>query len=132
MAKVLVDTNVLSDVLYADPLWEAWSSAQLVQHAPHLAVNPLVYAELSYKSASQADTDHILTQLGLEYLELPRPALYLAAKAFQQYRQRGGTRTAPLADFFIGAHAAVSAMPILTRDATRYATYFPRVKLIVP
>jgi predicted nucleic acid-binding protein len=132
MPQFLVDTDVLSDVLFADPIWEEWSSERMLTFAPDLAVNPMIYAELCCKTSSAAETDQILIDLGLDYLELPREALFLAAQAFQKYRERGGTRTAPIADFFIGAHAEASGLQIITRDPRRYATYFPTVGLIAP
>src|SRR4051812_36947233 len=100
---VLVDTNVIADVLYQDPQWEPWSKKQLTAHAGTLLVNPFIYAELSYRAASASQVEQLLVQLSVDYHELPRPALYLAAQAFRAYRERGGAKTSPLADFFIGA-----------------------------
>ncbi len=129
---VLVDTNVIVDVFYQDPAWEAWSKNQMARQAGNLVINPLIYSELCYCAASVAEVDHCVAVLGFQYEELPKPALYLAARAYQVYRQRGGARTSPLPDFFIGAHAQISGFTLLTRDKTRYQTYFPNVPLICP
>jgi len=131
---LLVDTNVLVDVLEDEPQWADWSLAQLRAQAQlHvLAINPVIYAELSLAFTSAEALDDAVTGLQLKLLELPRPALFLAGKAFAQYRRRGGKRPNVLADFFIGAHAAVLGCPVLTRDAARYKSYFPSVKLITP
>ena len=131
---LLVDTNVLIDVLENEPDWADWSIAQLqAQSRVHkLAINPVIYAELSLAFSTVEALDEAIEQLALRVIELPRPALFLAGKAFVRYRRQGGKRTNVLADFFIGAHAAVLGCPILTRDVTRYQTYFPSVKLITP
>ena len=131
---LLVDTNVLIDVLEDDPEWADWSIEQLrAQSKVHpLAINPIIYAELSLTFSKVEALDKTIESLGLTVLELPRPALFLAGKAFVQYRKRGGKANNVLADFFIGAHAAVLGCPLLTRDARRYQTYFPRVTLITP
>lgn len=131
---MLVDTNVLLDVLEDDPEWADWSLHQLrAQSQLHrLAINPVIYAELSLAFSSFEALDGVLHDMGLAVPEIPRPALFLAGKAFAQYRRRGGTKTSVLSDFFIGAHAAVAGWPILTRDTTRYRSYFPTVRLIAP
>ena len=129
---VLLDTNVIADVLYGDPLWAEWSRKQIEDHAGELLINPLIYAELCYRATSASQVDQLISGLGFRYEETPRAALYLAAQAFRAYRQRGGSKTSPLADFFIGAHAEVLGVPILTRDVARYRTYFPSVVLICP
>ena len=130
---LLVDTNVLVDVLENDPQWADWSIAQLrAQSKIHkLAINPIIYAELSLTFSSAEALDQTLDDLGLTLLEIPRPALFLAGKAFVKYRRQGGTKNNVLGDFFIGAHAAVSSYPLLTRDTRRYATYYPTVVLVV-
>jgi len=130
--SALVDANVLSDVFYQDPEWEAWSKDQMVTLAEELVINPFIYAELCYRATSVAEVEQLIGKCGFRYAELPRAALYLAAQAFRIYRQRGGSKTSPLADFFIGAHAQVTGFSILTRDVTRYQTYFPSVPLISP
>ncbi len=129
---ILVDTNVIADVLYNDPVWGDWSSEQLARHFDQLLINPLIYAELCYGASAPEDVSAIMTQLGLGYAELPLASLFIAAQAYRLYRQRGGTKTAPLPDFFIGAHAQASGLTLLTRDKTRYATYFPAARLICP
>ena len=131
---LLVDTNVLVDVLANDPAWADWSIGQLrAQSKVHrLAINPLIYSELSLTFSTVEALDQAIDKLGLLLIELPRPALFLAGKAFMRYRRQGGTETNMLADFFIGAHAAVSRYPLLTRDTRRYSSYFANVKLIAP
>jgi predicted nucleic acid-binding protein len=131
---LLVDTNVLVDVLENDPSWADWSIAQLrAQSQVHeLLINPVIYAELSLTFESPEALDATLVGMALVLTEIPRPALFLAGKAFIRYRREGGTRHNVLADFFIGAHAAVLGCPLLTRDARRYRSYFPTVELIAP
>lgn len=129
---VLVDTNVICDVLFNDPVWSEWSSTQLTQHWGGLYINPIIYAELSYQAPSAKDVNHTMEALGLVYAELPVPSLFVAAQAYRSYRQRGGTKTSPLPDFFIGAHAQEAGLTLLTRDKARYETYFPRARLICP
>lgn len=131
---LLVDTNVLVDVLEDDPEWADWSIGQLrAQSKIHrLAINPFIYAELSLTFSTVEALDQALDDLGLTMVELPRPALFIAGKAFIRYRRQGGTKGNVLGDFFIGAHAAVSKYPVLTRDTRRYASYFPSVNLIAP
>lgn len=131
---LLVDTNVLVDVLENDPDWADWSIGQLQAQAKihRLVINPVIYAELSTTFSTLEALDKILGDLRLPMIEIPRAALFLAGKAFVRYRRQGGNKENILADFFIGAHAAVSGNPILTRDTRRYAAYFPSVKLIAP
>jgi predicted nucleic acid-binding protein len=131
---ILVDTNVLIDVLEDDPRWADWSISQLrAQSQIHaLAINPIVYAELSLAFERWEELDAAVDHLELAVEEIPKPALFLAGKAFARYRAAGGARTTVLPDFMIGAHAAVSGVPLLTRDARRYATYFPTVRLVAP
>ncbi|MBA4284054.1 MAG: DNA-binding protein [Xanthomonadaceae bacterium] len=133
---VLVDTNVLLDVLEDDPVWADWSIAQLraqAQAQVHaLVINPVIYAELSLAFESVDAMDDTLASMQLGLAELPRPALFLAGRAFVQYRRDGGAKANVLADFFIGAHASVLGCGILTRDARRYRHYFPTVTLVTP
>lgn len=131
---MLVDTNVLIDVFEDDPEWADWSINQLrSQSTVHpLAINPVIYSELSLAFSSVEVLDKTLDGLAMKFLEIPKPALFLAGKAFVRYRQNGGQRTNVLSDFFIGAHAAVSKLPLLTRDVSRYKRYFPSVVLISP
>ena len=131
---MLVDTDVLVDVLQNDPDWVDWSIAQLrAQSQIHrLIINPIIYAELSLTFSSVEALDRVLADMVLPVVEVPKPALFLAGKAFVQYRRRGGQKSNVLADFFIGAHAAVARLPVLSRDAQRYQSYFPSVRLVTP
>ena len=128
----LIDTNVIIDVVNQDPAWAGWSSAQLLQHSGECVINPLIYTELCCYAASSREVDRLVSAFGFDYLELSREALFLAAQAFRVYKLRGGTRTAPLPDFFIGAHAQAEGLSLITRDKARYQTYFPSVVLIAP
>jgi predicted nucleic acid-binding protein len=131
---LLVDTNVLVDVLQDDPQWAEWSIAQLRAQATihELAINPVVYAELSMSFSTFELLNRTVATMQLTLREVPRAALFLAGKAYLQYRRRGGARAQVLPDFFIGAHAAVEGWPLLTRDAGRFRTYFPGVELVAP
>ena len=130
----LVDTNVLLDLVTADPQWADWSIAALEAASLRgaLFINDVVYAELGIRYERIELIEEFVAKAGLEMVGLPRPALFLAGKAFAQYRKAGGTRSGVLPDFFIGAHAAVGRLPLLTRDEGRYRTYFPTVELISP
>jgi predicted nucleic acid-binding protein len=131
---LLVDTNVVVDVWQDDEVWYDWSAAQLRSQSliHELAINPVVYAELSLSFESMESLDRGLDALELKLREPPRAALFLAGQAFREYRRAGGTRTGVLSDFLIGAHAAVLRCALLTRDASRYRRYFPTVELITP
>lgn len=131
---ILVDTNVLVDVLEDDPQWADWSVSQLRELAKihELAINPVIYSELSLTFERVEDLDAVLTELELKFLEIPHPALFVAGKAFVRYRRQGGVKHNVLADFFIGAHAAVADCSILTRDTRRYRGYFPSIELVAP
>ena len=131
---LLVDTNVLVDILENDPEWADWSIGQLrAQSKIHrLAINPIIYSELSLTFSTVEALDRSVGNLGLALIEVPRPALFLAGKAFVRYRRLGGRKNNVLADFFVGAHAAVSRYPLLTRDTRRYTSYFSDVALIAP
>ena len=131
---MLVDTNVLVDVLENDPDWADWSVAQLRAQAQihRLVINPVIYAELSLTFSTVEALDDALAGLQIPVIDIPRPALFLAGKAFVRYRRRGGTKTNVLADFFIGAHAAVAGLPVLTRDVRRVAGYSPTIPIISP
>jgi predicted nucleic acid-binding protein len=131
---VLVDSNIILDIWYRDPAWEKWSRSELFRIGiiEELAINAIVYAEVSTRYSSPSELDQALQILQLSIEEIPREAAFLAGKAFLRYRKDGGTRTNVLPDFFIGAHAAVLGCPLLTRDTSRYATYFPTVHLITP
>ena len=131
---LLVDTNVLLDVVEDDPDWATWSISQLrAQSQVHeLLINPPIYAELSLVFRSVQSLDAAIDEMGFSFLELPRPALLLAGRAFLKYRHAGGLRSNVLGDFLVGAHAAVLGCGVLTRDAGRYRTYFPTVPVIAP
>lgn len=131
---LLVDTNVLVDILEDDPLWADWSVSQVRAQARvhRLLINPIIYSELSLTFSSVEILDQTLDEMELSTIEIPRPALFLAGKAFVRYRRAGGKKSNVLGDFFIGAHAAVAGYPLLTRDTKRYTSYFPSVSLIAP
>jgi predicted nucleic acid-binding protein len=130
----LIDSNVLLDLVTDDERWANWSQAQLEQAAAAgpLFVNSVVYAEISTRHATVDSVDELLRNLDIEVASIPRTALFLAGKAYVHYRASGGLRTGVLSDFFIGAHAAVEQLPLLTRDVRRYRSYFPTVELIAP
>jgi len=131
---ILVDSCVLIDVIDEDPTWleaslealDAWS------HRGPVLINPVVYAEVSLDFDSPMTLDALLDKVGVVFAELPREALFLAARAHHAYRRRGGTRTGVLPDFFIGAHALVLEVPVLTRDARRFRSAFPSLRLVSP
>lgn len=130
----LVDTNVLLDLVTDDPLWAEWSIRGLDAAAIRggLFINDVVYAELSVRFDRIEDLNAVVEHAGLVLTEIPREALFLAGKAFQRYRSARGARTGVLPDFFIGAHAAVTGMTLLSRDAQRYRSDFPGITLIAP
>jgi predicted nucleic acid-binding protein len=130
----LVDTNVLLDLLTGDPNWADWSIGQLDAAALRgpLAINDVVYAELSVRFATIEALDEVVAEMGIAIAAMPRAALFLAGKVFQRYRTSGGTRRGVLPDFFIGAHAAVLGCSLLSRDAGRYRAWFPGLDLVTP
>jgi predicted nucleic acid-binding protein len=129
----LIDTSVLLDVAERDPIWLDWSREALEAASSDgfLAINPVIYAEFSLAYADIEQLDAVLAALNLEVRQIPLPALFLAARQFRDYRRRGGVRTGVLPDFFIGAHAAVQRMTLITRDMRRRA-WFPSVRVIAP
>lgn len=131
---LLVDTNALIDVLEDDPRWADWSIDMLRRQSQvhQLAINPIIHAELSLTFSTVESLDEAVADFGVEVAEISRPALLLAVKAFDAYRRNGGQRSKVLAEFFIGAHAAVEGWPILTRDPRKYRRYFPSVELVTP
>lgn len=131
---ILIDTNVLLDLVTGDPNWADWSIAQLEAASLNgpLLINDVVYAELAVRYDRVEDLEVFVEEAGLALAPMPRAALFLAGKVFTQYRRLGGSRTGVLPDFFIGAHAAVDELSLLTRDVGRYRTYFPKLKLITP
>ena len=134
MTRVLVDSNVLLDVMTSDPEWAEWSADQLEAQgrAGTLVINPIIYAEVSIGFERIEDLDDALAPDLFVREPLPYAAGFLAGKVFLRYRKNRGERTAPLPDFYIGAHAAIAQFKLLTRDARRYKTYFPTVELISP
>lgn len=134
MSGVLVDSNVLLDVVTEDRKWLRWSSDALARCAEEaiLLINPIVYAEVSIGFPRIEDLESALPPEYFQSAPLPWEAAFLAGKSFLRYRRRGGARRSPLPDFYIGAHAAVSGLSLLTRDPARYRTYFPRLRLIAP
>jgi predicted nucleic acid-binding protein len=131
--RTLVDANVLLDVLTRDPQWSDWSEQAITAAAVDgLAINPIILAEIGVRFERQADVDTAVPPDAFERLALPWEAAHPAGRAYLAYRRRGGTRRAPLPDFYIGAHALVSGLRILTRDAARYGTYFPDVSVLSP
>ncbi len=134
MNSVLVDSNVLLDVLEEDPVWYEWSSEHLAECSEQagLAINPVIYAEVSIGFHRIEELEEALPVELFQRLPLPWEAAFLAGKCFLKYRKAGGNRRSPLPDFFIGAHALVEGIPLLTRDGARYRTYFPKLDLISP
>jgi predicted nucleic acid-binding protein len=131
---VLVDTNVLLDVLQSDPNWAEWSQGELdaASLTDSLAINAVIYSELSMAFERIEELESVLSEASLSVEPIPREALFLAGKAFLNYRRGKGTKLGVLPDFYIGAHAAVRGYAILTRDVRRYSHYFPTVRLIAP
>jgi predicted nucleic acid-binding protein len=134
MKPVLVDSNVLLDVVTEDPEWSPWSGRMLAQCAEEaeLVIDPIIYAEVSIGFERIEDLEEALPADYFRRESLPWEGAFLAGKCFLDYRRRGGARTAPLPDFYIGAHAAIRGYRLLTRDARRYRTYFPRLPLLAP
>jgi predicted nucleic acid-binding protein len=134
MSGVLVDSNVVLDVLTEDPRWFAWSAEALARCADQsgLVINPIVYAEVSVGFDRIEDVEAALPADVFVRSPLPWDAAFLAGQCFRSYRRRGGEKRSPLPDFYIGAHAAVSGLSLLTRDPARYRTYFPKLALIAP
>lgn len=130
----LIDSNVLLDVLEEDPSWFEWSSRALASAADSgtLVINPIIYAEVSIGLETVEELETLLPKTEFLRAPLPWEAAFLAGKCFLRYRRRGGSKHSPLPDFFIGAHAAVEGLTLVTRDANRYRTYFPSVPLIDP
>jgi len=134
MTATLVDTNVLVDVMRGAEPWRTWSADQLATAADRtiLVINPIIYTELSMGFGTIEALDEVLSRVRIEREPLPYAAGFLAARAFLAYRRGGGQRRSPLADFYIGAHAAVAGYRLLTRDARRYRAYFPRLEIVAP
>lgn len=131
---ILVDTNILLDLVTGDRQWAGWSQQRLDSAAARdqVAINDIVYAELSVGYGTIEELDEMIRRAGVINAAIPPAALFLAGKAFRQYRLAGGIRTGGLPDFFIGAHAVIADCTLITRDAARYRTYFPGITLIAP
>jgi predicted nucleic acid-binding protein len=134
VSAVLVDSNVLLDIMTEDPRWFSWSADALARAAEtmRLVINPIIYAEVSIRYSRIEDLNDALPLTFVEREPLPYEAAFLAGKAFLIYRKHSGVRRSPLPDFFIGAHASIARYTLLTRDAGRYRTYFPKLPLITP
>jgi len=134
MTAVMIDSNVLLDILAKDPLWYSWSAAAVESVADRfrLVINAIIYAEVSVRYSRIEELDAALPKSMFEREAIPYEAAFLAGKSFLAYRRREGTKRSPLPDFFIGAHAAVAGYRLLTRNAVRYRTYFPKLPLIAP
>ena len=134
MSGVLVDSNVILDIFLDDPRWANWSESTLLRlDGTHsLYINPIIYAEVSVGFERIEELEEAISGCGFRMIEIPKEALFLAGKAQVKYRKRKGRKTAPLPDFFAGAHAAVEGFQLITRDTKRIKNYFPTVKLISP
>jgi predicted nucleic acid-binding protein len=134
MTAIMVDSNVLLDLMTEDARWLSWSAEAVEKAADRfrLVINPIIYAEVSIRYSRIEDLEAALPKAMLDREAIPYEAAFLAGKCFLAYRQRGGTKQSPLPDFLIGAHAAVAGYRLLTRDAARYRSYFPRLSLIAP
>jgi predicted nucleic acid-binding protein len=134
MGEILVDSNVILDLFEDDPQWAQWSEDILEQYSRShtLCINPIIYSEISIGFKQIEELDEALIECEFKMLSIPKPALFLAGKAYLKYKRRKGTKNSPLPDFYIGAHAAVSKLKLITRDTARYRTYFSEVILISP
>lgn len=134
MKDLMVDSNVLLDEFEDDPVWAQWSEEMLEYYrSTHiLCINPIIYAEVSVGFKRMEELEAAIIACDLRLLPIPKEALFLAAKVFVEYRRRKGNKLSPLPDFFIGAHATVQNLGLITRDVSRYRSYFPTVKLISP
>lgn len=134
MTATLVDSNVILDVLTEDADWFDWSSSMLAEaaRAGYLCINPIIYAEVSVRFERIEELDEALPDRYYRRLPLPWPAAFLAGQCFVLYRRKGGPRRSPMPDFYIGAHAAIAELTLLTRDARRYREYFPALRIIGP
>ena len=134
MKGVIVDSNIILDVFLNDSQWAYWSESKLEEYSYHtlLYINSIIYSEVSIAFELIEDLESAINKAGFQLLAIPKEALFLAGKAFLKYKRRKGAKTTPLPDFFIGAQAAVLHLDLLTRDVSRYQSYFPTVKLIAP
>jgi predicted nucleic acid-binding protein len=133
MTDILVDSNIILDILTEDPQWFEWSAQKLAEYADQgaLVINPIIYAEISTGFSQKQELESAIPEDFFRRDPLPYEAAFLAGQSFLEYRRRGGERRSPLPDFYIGAHALVAEIPLLTRDVKRYRTYFPK-QLITP
>ncbi len=134
MKGVIVDSNVILDIFLDDPSWADWSESTLEEYVQYakLYINPIVYSEISIGFDKIEDLESALSKTGFQMLEIPKEALFLAGKAFLKYKKGKGLKKSPLPDFYIGAQAAVLDFALITRDAARYRTYFPTIRLVSP
>ena len=134
MRGVLVDSNVILDIFLEDPAWVGWSESMLSDYGATqpLYINPVIYSEVSIGFERIEDVEKAIRGCGFELIQIPREALFLAGKAFLQYKRQKGLKRSPLPDFFVGAHAAVEGLRLMTRDTKRIRFYFPGVELISP
>jgi hypothetical protein len=134
MRGILVDSNIILDVFLDDPNWAEWSESKLEKFSSitKLFINPVIYSEVSVGFKRIEELESALNRAGFQMLEIPKEALFLAGKVFLKYRKNRGTKRSPLPDFYIGAQAAILEMNLITRDESRYRTYFPKVRLISP
>ena len=134
MTKILVDSNIILDLFLDDPKWAKWSETTLENQARHssLCINPIIYTEISIGFKHVEDLEKAVSKACFQILEIPKEALFLAGKVFLMYRKKGGVKLNPLPDFYIGAQAAVLNLDLITRDISRYRSYFPSVNLISP
>jgi len=132
--EILVDSNVILDIVTEDKKWFAWSSQALEHYAENhiLVINPIIYSEVSVSFERIEDLEEVLSPAHFRRDQLPWEAGFLAGKCFRDYRRKGGDKRSPLPDFFIGAHALIAEVSLLTRDIARYRTYFPKLNLISP
>ena len=134
MKGVLVDSNIILDVFLNDLKWADWSESKLEEYSVQtsLYINSIIYSEISIGFELIEDLESAISKAGFQLLEIPKEALFLAGKTYVKYKRRKGVKRTPLPDFFIGAQAAVLDLELLTRDVSRYESYFPTVKLIAP
>lgn len=134
MKGVLVDSNIILDIFLNDPKWADWSESTLEEYINYTAlyINPIIYSEISIGFKLIEDLELATTKAGFQMLEIPKEALFLAGKVYLKYKRRKGVKRTPLPDFYIGAQAAVLNLNLITRDVSRYRSYFPTVKLIAP
>ncbi|MCP4108502.1 MAG: type II toxin-antitoxin system VapC family toxin [Desulfobacteraceae bacterium] len=132
--EIMADSNIILDIATEDPNWFEWSSQTVAFYAEtHIfIINPIIYSEVSIGFENMGDTDAIFPSEYFHRIPIPYEAAFLAGKCFLEYRRRGGQRRSPLPDFFIGAHAVIMQIPLITRDVQRYRTYFPELQIITP